>query len=184
MAKNNYPQGQLDGIEPEKVQELVTSLKQLHDRGKPETDEEKKQRIREYFLFCQQSSIRPGIESLCLALHISRTTLFNWNNGINCSKECQEMIQSAKAFIGAYIEQALLSGKISPPSGIFLAKNWLGYKDTVSIEEAMPNKEEHKVLTADQLPRLDGSGDNIFSYLEDTSENSGGTLPRLGEIKA
>ena len=68
MRKNNYPQGQLDDVQPEKVQELVKSLKQLHDRGKPQTDEEIKQRIDEYFSFCQQSSIRPGIESLCLSL--------------------------------------------------------------------------------------------------------------------
>jgi len=136
MAKNNYPQTGLDDMQPEKVQELVTSLKQLHDRGKPETDEEIKQRIDEYFSFCERSSIRPGIESLCLSLHISRTTLFNWNRQIGCSEKCQEYIQSAKAFIGAFIEQAVLGGKISPPSGIFLMKNWLNYKDTVSIEES------------------------------------------------
>lgn len=140
MGRNSYPQGQIDDMEPSTVQELVTSLKQLHDRGKPETDEEIKQRIDEYFLFCQQSSIRPGIESLCMALHISRTTLFNWNNGIGCSEMCQELIQSAKAFIGAFIEQAMLGGKISPPSGIFLMKNWLSYKDAISIEESIPNK--------------------------------------------
>lgn len=56
--------------------------------------------------------------------------------------------------IAAYIEQALLSGKVSPPSGIFLMKNWLSYKDTVSIEESIPNKEEKHVLTAAELPRL------------------------------
>ena len=136
-------------MEPSTVQELVTSLKQLHDRGKPETDEEIKQRIDEYFLFCQQSSIRPGIESLCMALHISRTTLFNWNNGTGCSEMCQELIQSAKAFIGAFIEQAMLGGKISPPSGIFLMKNWLSYKDAISIEESIPKKDERRVLPAD-----------------------------------
>ena len=154
MRKNNYPQGQLDDVQPEKVQELVKSLKQLHDRGKPQTDEEIKQRIDEYFSFCQQSSIRPGIESLCLSLHISRTCLFNWNNGIGCSEKCQEYVQSAKAFISAYIEQAMLSGKISPPSGIFLMKNWLGYKDTVSIEEAMPHEDIKQVSTAAELPKL------------------------------
>ena len=154
MGRNSYPQGQIDDMETSTVQELVTSLKQLHDRGKPETDEEIKQRIDEYFSFCQQSSIRPGIESLCMALHISRTTLFNWNNGTGCSERCQELIQSAKSFIAAYIEQALLSGKVSPPSGIFLMKKRLSYKDTVSIEESIPNKEEKHVLTASELPRL------------------------------
>lgn len=141
MGKN-YPQGALDEIEPTTVQEIVTSLKELHDMGKPETDTEIKKRIDDYFSFCQRSSIRPGIESLCMALHISRTTLFNWNNGTNCSRECQELVQSAKAFIGAYIEQAMLGGKISPPSGIFLMKNWLSYKDTISLEETIGTEEK------------------------------------------
>jgi hypothetical protein len=57
-----------------------------------------------------------------------------------CIEKCRELIQSAKAFIGAFIEQAMLGGKISPPSGIFLMKNWLSYKDAISIEESIPNK--------------------------------------------
>lgn len=169
MGRNNYPQAGLDDMQPEKVQEIVTSLKQLHDKGKPKTDEEIKQRIDEYFSFCESSSIRPGIESLCLSLHISRTCLFNWNNGTNCSPKCQEYIQSAKAFIGAFIEQAMLGGKISPPSGIFLMKNWLSYKDTVSIEESIPSKEEKRVLTADELPKLWAMDENK------------GKLPKLPE---
>ena len=168
MAKNNYPQGALDDIQAEKVQEIVTNLKQLHDKGKPTTDEEIKQRIDDFFLFCQHSSIRPGIESLCMSLHISRTTLFNWHNGVGCSQVCQEYIQSAKAFISAYIEQATLSGKISPPSGIFLMKNWLGYKDTVSIEENTPKEKEKTMLTVDQLPKL--MLDNNMEWNEETQE--------------
>lgn len=171
MGKN-YPQGALDEMEPTTVQEIVTSLKELHDMGKPGTDAEIKKRIDEYFSFCQRSSIRPGIESLCMALHISRTTLFNWNNGTNCSKECQELIQSAKSFIGAYIEQAMLGGKISPPSGIFLMKNWLSYKDAISIEESIPGTTEKRALSAAELPKR---GD--FKQLQ--SED----LPRLGAIK-
>lgn len=156
MSKNNYPQGQLDELEPSTVQEIVSSLKELHDRGKPQTDDEIKARIDDYFSFCQCSAIRPGIESLCMALHISRTTLFNWNNGINCSKQCQEYAQAAKSFIGAFIEQAMLGGKISPPSGIFLMKNWLGYKDAVSIEENLPKEESKRALSIQELSQQMG----------------------------
>lgn len=45
--------------------------------GRPQTDEEVANRINDYFEFCERSSIRPGIESLCMALHISRTTLLD-----------------------------------------------------------------------------------------------------------
>lgn len=177
MARNSYPQGQIEDVEPSTVREIVTSLKELHDRGKPQTDEEIKQRIDEYFSFCQQSSIRPGIESLCLSLHISRTTLFNWNNGTNCSAKCQEYIQSAKAFIAAYIEQAVLGGKISPPSGIFLMKNWLNYRDTISLEDNIPDKTTKRILTAAELPKLgdmteDSGGVASLPYLADTKLNT------------
>lgn len=154
MAKNNYPQTGLDDLEPAVVQQIVTSLKGLHDMGRPKTDEEVEKRIDEYFSFCERSSIRPGIESLCMALHISRTTLFRWSNGIDCSTYRQEVIQSAKSFIGAFIEQCMLGGKISPPSGIFLMKNWLNYKDTVSFEENTSHEEKKRVLTAKELPKL------------------------------
>ena len=133
---------------------MVSSLRQLHALGRPTTDEETKERIDEYFAFCQSSSIRPGIESLCMALHISRTILFRWNNGEDCSEYKQELIQSAKSFIGAYLEQAMLSGKISPPSGIFLMKNWLSYKDAISIEESIPQDNHKKFLSNAELPRL------------------------------
>lgn len=55
-------------------------------------------------------------------------------------------MQSAKAFVGAFIEQSMLCGKISPPSGIFLAKNWLGYKDTISLEDAS-NTSQQKAIS-------------------------------------
>ena len=43
MAKNNYPQGGIDDINPASVQQMVSSLKELHDLGRPKTDEETKQ---------------------------------------------------------------------------------------------------------------------------------------------
>lgn len=153
MSKN-YPQAGLDDMEPGAVQQLVTSLKELHDMGKPQTDAEVEERVNHYFAFCEKSSIRPGVESLCMALHISRTTLFRWNNGEDCSKYRQEVIQSAKSFIGAFLEQAMLSGKISPPSGIFLCKNWLGYKDSMSIEDSIPQNKSTQALGAEALIQL------------------------------
>lgn len=174
MARNSYPQTQLDDIEPSTVQEIVTSLKELHDKGKPQTDEEIKQRIDEYFAFCQYSSIRPGIESLCLALSITRTSLFNWNNGLGCSQKCQEYVQSAKAFIGAFIEQAMLSGKVSPPTGIFLAKNWLNYKDTISLEERTQDTMQHlPQRSAEEIAASYGRKYENAEYLE---------LPELPEV--
>lgn len=168
MKKNNYPQGALDDMEPSAVSEIVGSLRELHNMGMPKTDQEVSSRIDAFFAFCEGSSIRPGIESLCLALHISRQTLMRWNRGEGCTKERQEIISVAKAFISAYIEQAMLGGKISPPSGIFLMKNWLGYKDSISIEEATPELDTRRALTADELPQL---GNFMKSNESEVEEN-------------
>ena len=129
MGKNNYPQSGLDNVEPEVVHEIVHSLRELHELGRPKTDEEVQERI-------------------------SRTTLFRWNNGEDCSEARQEMIQSAKSFIGSFLEQTMLCGKISPPSGIFLMKNWLSYKDTISLEESAPQHDKRKILADAKLPDL------------------------------
>lgn len=141
MRKSNFPNEKLNDLGEEFVAETVMSLRQLNEMGRPKTDKEIAERIDEYFEFCQRTGVRPGIESLCLALHISRTTLFNWNAGINCSRERQEIVSHAKSFIAAFLEQCMTKGKISPPSGIFLMKNWLNYRDTISFEDATASQQ-------------------------------------------
>lgn len=152
----NFPNAKLHDLEeqqPQAVQEIVSSLKELHDLGKPKTDEEVEERIEEYFKFCERSSMRPGIESLCLALHITRQTLFRWNRGEDCSERRMQTVQSAKAFVSAFIEQASLSGKLNPATGIFLMKNWLNYKDSYSLEQAAADQAP-KQQKAPDIPRL------------------------------
>lgn len=150
MARaNNFPTGQLNEVPAEFVKNTVSSLRQLYEKGRPQTDEEVESRIDEYFRFCENSSLRPGVESLAVALSTTRATLWNWSKGVGCSSRRQELISKAKSFITAYIEQSLLSSRIFPATGIFLLKNWANYKDSVSVEpmehnEAYPsqNKEE------------------------------------------
>ncbi len=155
---SKFPQQALDEIESTEVQTIVTSLQELHALGRPKTDEEFKNRIDEYFAFCQRSSIRPGIESLCLSLHITRQRLYDICNGVSCSEERQQAAQSAKSFIAAYIEQAHLQGKINPASGIFLMKNWLNYKDSISFEEGATQQKETiaKMTIEDRQKELAG----------------------------
>lgn len=137
MGKHQFPQQQIDDLEPDFVSNVVESLRELNDLGKPVTDEDLEKRIDEYFQFCQRTGNRPGIESLCFSLHISRTTLFNWNAGLGCTERRKELINRAKSFVACFMEQAMTRGKISPPSGIFLMKNWMNYKDTISFENAV-----------------------------------------------
>lgn len=167
MGKSNFPNEKLNDLDENFVSSTVLSLRQLNELGKPESDQAVAKRIDEYFEFCQRTGVRPGIESLCLALHISRTTLFNWNAGVNCSRERQETIIRAKSFIAAFLEQCMTQGKISPPSGIFLMKNWLNYRDTISFEDAT-------VQQAIDAPRA--------SRAEIAARHAGAELPELPDL--
>ena len=171
------PQTQLEVMNPEKTRAIIHSLRQLYDMGKPETNLELKERIDMFFQFCEDSSVRPGVQALCTALHISRTTLFRWSNGEDCDRERQEIVSMAKSFIDSFLEQVTLSGQVSPPVGIFLLKNWCSYKDTVSIEENIPNTKTTHALTAAQLPKLgnmaeDNGSNATLPYLADTKLNT------------
>ncbi len=152
-SKSNFPQMQLEEMEKPAVQQMVTDLRQLYDMGRPQSNAELEERINNYFEFCQNSAIRPGIESLCLALHISRTTLFNWSRGSGCDRERQEIAECAKSFISAFLEQAALSGRISPPTGIFLLKNWCSYKDAYSFENLADDNaiSESPILSREEI---------------------------------
>lgn len=133
MAKSNLPTNGLDDVSSDFASNTIKSLNDLYNMGRPNSDDEVEQRIDEYFRFCEQTSIRPGVESLGLALSVSRTAIWNWEHGIDCSARRQELIVKAKAFITAYIEQCMLNNKLYPGSAIFMLKNWAGYKDSVEI---------------------------------------------------
>ena len=100
----------IECIPKPEISEMVTSLSELHAMGPCRTNAELRQRIDDYFRFCQGSSIRPGIESLCLSLGITRMTLLRWSRGEGCDQERQEIAQAARQMVVAYIECAGLSG--------------------------------------------------------------------------
>lgn len=134
------PQAALDNLPREYVSETVNSLAELHSKGRVQTDQECEERIQQYFEFCGKSGLRPGIEGLCLSLGITRQTLSRWMRCEDCTQERQLLIQSAKQYIAAFLEQILVSGKGSTVGAIFAAKNWLGYKDSIILEEAPPKQ--------------------------------------------
>lgn len=161
-----YPQEQLEKLKPTDIKPTVQNLMELRNLGKPQTDQEVRERIDDYFQFCQEKGFRPAIESLCLALHISRMTLWKWEHQQGCSAERAETVRDAKAFIAAFLETTFVNGRINPVSGIFLLKNWLGYKDTIEIdagerisEQARATPEQIAAKYADvvkpQLPEMD-----------------------------
>lgn len=151
---SNYPTNQLNNLPEKLCSEVVCNLRELAIKGKPENITELKDRINNYFAFCEERGFRPGIESLCLALSISRQTLWKWCAGENCSDEWTEECRIAKQFILTFLEQATLLNRLNPASSIFYFKNWGSYKDSISFDEAMPITSTRQALTAEQLPQF------------------------------
>ena len=154
MVKSNFPTNGLNEVSAEFAHNTVKSLNDLYNMGRPNSDEEVEQRIDEYFKLCERSSIRPGVESLGLALSVSRTALWNWEHGVDCSPHRQQLIIKAKAFITAFLEQAMLNNKVYPGSAIFMLKNWAGYKDSVEITTEQNSNANVPALSQAEIKRI------------------------------
>lgn len=153
-SKSNYPPAQLSNLPDGFTTETVHCLRELASQGKPETLSDLKNRIDNYFMFCENNDFRPGIESISLALGVSRVTFWKWCNSDGCSAEWAKVCEIAKQFVLTFLEQATFKGKINPASSIFYFKNWGNYRDSISFDEAIPINNTRQVLTAADLPNL------------------------------
>lgn len=95
--------------------------------------EQVQKRINEYFDFCQENDYKPHIVSLCNWLGISRDTFNKWEKGTQRNATHTDMIQKARGIMEQMLVDYLLNGKVNPASGIFLAKNLLGYRDQIDL---------------------------------------------------
>ena len=91
------------------------------------------ERIGMYFQFCSENDRRPQIVGMCNWLGISRDTLNKWVNGEVRSKTHTDIIKKAYAMMEEMWTDYMQYGKISPPTAIFLAKNWYGYRDVADV---------------------------------------------------
>ena len=86
-------------------------------------------RINEYFTICAQDDVKPTVTGFRAALGVSKTTLWEWKNGVNRAGTHQDIICKAYDMLEEMWEHYMLNGKINPVSGIFLGKNNFGYQD-------------------------------------------------------
>lgn len=148
-----YPNSNIDdALQADFVQDTVNSLMELSNQGIPQNTDELKRRISDYFSFCADRGMRPGIESLSLALSTSRQNFWAWTQGKYKDAEWQEICQQAKQVIISFLEAASLQGRLNPATSIFLLKNWANYADTVTFETG--ETQQKAVLTASSLPHL------------------------------
>ncbi len=141
-----------DALQADFVQNTVSCLMELSNRGIPQSTDELKERVSDYFSFCADRGLRPGIETLSLSLSTSRQNFWAWCNGLYKNAEWQEVCLQAKQVIISFLECASLQGKLNPATSIFLLKNWANYADTVTLETG--EAQTQKALTAGALPKL------------------------------
>ena len=91
------------------------------------------QRIGEYFKYCADNDRRPQVVGLCNWLGISRQTLNEWKNGDVRTATHGDIIKKAYGMLEEMWIDYMQTGKVSPPTGIFLSKNWFNYRDVADV---------------------------------------------------
>lgn len=108
------------------------------------------ERIEEYFSICSKYDALPTVEGLSLALGVSRSTLWEWGRGNNCTRGTAEAVQRAKTLLSALDAELAVRGKIQPVAYIFRSKNYYGLSDKVEIS-APSNTFDSSLLTREEL---------------------------------
>jgi len=107
------------------------------------------ERLDLYFNTCAQSKFIPTVESMTLALGVSRQAVWKWQQ-----EECEagRLISRAKEYINSLLTTATLQGEVAFPYAIWLQKNHFQYSDTQKIE--IKPFDDKRALTASELPKL------------------------------
>ena len=95
--------------------------------------EQVRDRLEMYFRHCADNDKKPQIVGMCNWLGISRDTLNMWMRGETRRATHTDIIKKAVSYIEEMWADYMQSGKLNPASGIFLAKNWYGYKDIADV---------------------------------------------------
>jgi hypothetical protein len=95
-------------------------------------------RIQEYFKYCIEHDIKPGVEGMAMALGVNRRTLWNWETETSgtLGNNRRDIIKKSKQFLALYLENLAQNGKINPVTAIFLFKNHFNYVDKQEFEIA------------------------------------------------
>lgn len=118
-----------------------------------------------YFSYCADNDRRPQIVGLCNWLGITRETLSTWKNGDVRSTTHTDIIKKAYTVMEEMWVDYMQNGKISPPTAIFLAKNFFGYRDVADVVVTPNNPlqglddEQARRRIMDSIPPEDGDAE-------------------------
>lgn len=109
----------------------------MHSQNLPAIDisdpKQVEERVSEYFDFCQQHNLFPGIVGLANWIGVCRDTINAWKNGITKKETHQAIIQKAYGVIECVLNDMLMEDIIPARTGIFLLKSMFGYKDRFDV---------------------------------------------------
>lgn len=95
--------------------------------------EQVKGRIRDYFEFCAQRDRKPSVVGMANWIGVSRDTLDSWRRGECRSNTHSDIIKKAYMVIEELWHDYMQNGKMNPVTGIFIAKNFYGYRDQQDV---------------------------------------------------
>ena len=125
--------------------------------------EQVKNRAMMYFKKCEEVAMKPGLEALCLSLHVNKETFKTWRDGTRRKgQEHQNVANTIFQFIKSLREGELLEGTINTINGIFLTTNQdMGYmqKQVITTEQApsildTASREELEKRYMSELPNV------------------------------
>lgn len=120
----------------DEISRIVGESFQYFNRTRPESNEELRDRLNEYFQQCIDTGQIPTVEDMALSLGVCRATLWEWERNKN-NFERAEIMRQAKEVLAGIDAKLVSEGKIPQVTYIFRAKNYFGMKDqtTVSWEQ-------------------------------------------------
>ena len=143
----------------EEISRIIQESVQFFKRKPVKTNEEIAERLNEYFHDCVETGQIPTVEDMCLALGVTRNTVWTWEHAVQTNPERAEMVQKAKEILAAVDAKLVSEGKIPQVTYIFRSKNYFGMRDQQEV-----------VLT----PNVDPLGESVDTerlkqkYLENT----------------
>ena len=117
----------------EEISQIIHESYRFFNLPIVKSDEECAERLYWYFTLCNEEGQLPTVEDMCLALGTTRTTVWRWENGEQCSPTRSNMIKKAKEILAGIDAKLVSQGKIPQITYIFRAKNFFGLSDKQEI---------------------------------------------------
>ena len=109
-----------------------------------------KQRVGEYFEYCQKCDVPPSVAGCANWLGVTIQTMENWYTGRRGSPEHQKVMTMFYSTMQTIWAQDMHEGNINPVAGIFMGKVFYGYKDTQEIV-VQQNTGENSISSAELI---------------------------------